>query len=92
MVKHGFCADRLHRMFGLKPWTTGKLYVLSFPVCSRCTPEILALVELLSFALLVYNCLVTRYEPGKESSVSVCHNSDNLVNNRSRTQDVPPQI
>ena len=48
---------------------------LSFLVCTCYASEILALVELLSPALLTDNCLVTRYEPGKELSVSVCHNS-----------------
>lgn len=53
-------------------------------LCLRCTSEILALVEFLSCALLAYYCLVARYESGKESSVSVCHNSKvDLVNNRS---------
>ena len=62
---------------------TGKLYnTLSFPVSSCRTSEILALVELFPFALLTDNCLVARYEPCKESSVSVCHNSKfDLVNN-----------
>ena len=54
---------------------TGKLYALSFPVSSCNTSEILALVELFSFALIADNCLVARYESCKESSVSVCHNS-----------------
>lgn len=85
MVKHCFCADIPHRMFGLKPaMATGKSYnTLSFPVSLFRTSEILALVELLSFALLTDNCLVARYEPGKEPSVSVCHNSKvDLVNGR----------
>lgn len=83
MVKHGFCADRPHRMFWLKPArATGKLYALSFPVSLCRTSEILALVKLLSCALLAYYCLVARYESGKESSVSVCHNSKvDLINN-----------
>lgn len=61
---------------------TGKSHnTLSFPVSLFRTSEILALVELLSFALLTDNFLVARYEPGKESSVSVCHNSKvDLVN------------
>ena len=54
---------------------TGKLYALSFPVSYCNTSEILALVELLSRTLLADNCLVARYEPCKEPSVSVCHNS-----------------
>lgn len=63
---------------------TGMLNLLCFSVYSRRTSEILALVELLSRALLADNCLVARYEPGKEPSVSVCHNSNfDLVNNRS---------
>lgn len=57
---------------------TGKLYALSFPVSLCRTSEILALVELLSRTLLTDNFLVARYEPGKEPSVSVCHNS-NLI-------------
>ena len=63
---------------------TGKLYnTLSFPVSSCNTSEILALVELLSRTLLADNCLVARYESCKESSVSVCHNSNfDLVNSR----------
>lgn len=69
---------------------TGMLYLLCFSVYSCRTSEILALVELLSRTLLADNFLVTRYEPGKEPSVSVCHNSNfDLVNNRCRTQDVP---
>ena len=70
-------------MFLLKSaMATGKLYnTLSFPVSSCRTSEILALVELFPFALLADNCLVARYEPGKKSSVSVCHNSKvDLVN------------
>lgn len=56
---------------------------LSFSVHSCRTSEILALVEFLSRTLLADNCLVARYEPGKEPSVSVCHNSNfDLVNNR----------
>ena len=59
----------------------GTLYFLSFSVHSRRTYEILALVELLSCALLAYYFLVARYESCKESSVSVCHNSKvDLVN------------
>ena len=55
----------------------GKLYnTLGFPVSSCRTSEILALVEFLSRTLITYNFLVARYEPGKESSVSVCHNSE----------------
>ena len=54
----------------------GTLYFLGFPIYSRRASEILALVELLSRTLLADNCLVTRYEPGKEPSVSVCHNSN----------------
>ena len=66
------------------------LNLLSFLVHTRGTSVILALVELLFRTLLADNCLVARYEPGKEPSVSVCHNSEfDLVNNRSRTQDVP---
>ena len=66
------------------------LNFLSFLVCTRYASEILALVEILASALLADNCLVTRYEPGKEPSVSVCHNSNfDLVNNGCRTQDVP---
>lgn len=83
MVKHCFCAYIPHRMFWLKSaMATGKLYnTLSFPVSSCRTSEILALVELLSRTLLADNCLVARYEPGKEPSVSVCHNSKvDLVN------------
>ena len=78
MVKHGFCADRPHRMFGLKLTRSHVrlLYLLSFLVCTRYASEILALVEVLASALLADNCLVTRYEPGKELSVSVCHNSE----------------
>lgn len=69
---------------------TGILYLLGFPIYSRRTSEIFTLVELLSRTLLADNCLVTRYEPCKESSVSVCHNSNfDLVNNRSMTRDVP---
>lgn len=84
------CADTPHRMFGLKPArATGKLYVLSFPISSCGALEILALVEFLSCALLADNCLVARYESCKEFSVSVCHNLILLVNNRSRTQNVP---
>ena len=52
------------------------LNLLSFLVCTRYTSEILALVEVLASALLADNCLVARYEPGKELSVSVCHNSE----------------
>ena len=92
MVKHCFCAYIPHRMFLLKyAMATGKLYnTLSFPVSSCSTSEILALVELFPFALLTDNFLVARYESCKESSVSVCHNSNfDLVNNRSRTQNVP---
>lgn len=51
------------------------LNFLSFLVHTRGTSVILALVELLSRTLLADNCLVARYEPGKEPSVSVCHNS-----------------
>lgn len=57
---------------------TGMLNFLCFSVHSCRTSEILALVEFLAPALLTDNCLVTRYEPGKESSVSVCHNSKNI--------------
>ena len=91
MFKHGFCADRPHRIFWLKSASaTGKLYALSLPVSSCNTSEILAIVELFSCALLADNCLVARYESCKESSVSVCHNSNfDLVNNRSRTRYVP---
>lgn len=60
------------------------LNFLSFLVHTRGTSVILALVELLSSALLAYHLLVARYEPGKEPSVSVCHNYNfDLVNNRS---------
>ena len=64
-------------------WTHVRtLNFLSFLVHTSGTPVILALVELLPFAFFAYNCLAARYEPGKESSVSVCHNSDfDLVNN-----------
>lgn len=55
---------------------TDMLDFLGFPIYSRRASEILALVELLSRTLLADNCLVARYEPGKESSVSVCHNSN----------------
>ena len=66
------------------------LNFLSFLVHTRCASEILALVEFLSRTLLADNCLVARYEPCKEPSVSVCHNSNfDLVNNRSRTRYVP---
>ena len=69
---------------------TCMLNFLCFSVYSRRTSEIFTLVELLSRTLLADNSLVARYEPGKEPSVSVCHNSNfDLVNNRSRTQDVP---
>lgn len=65
-------------MFGLKSVrATGKLNVLSLPVCLCRAPKILAPVEPLSCALLTYNRLVARYEPGKKLSVSVCHNSKN---------------
>lgn len=57
---------------------TSMLNLLCFSVYSRRTSEILTLVELLSRTLLADNCLVARYEPGKEPSVSVCHNS-NLI-------------
>ena len=57
---------------------TGMLNFPCFSVYSRRASEILALVEILFRTLLADNCLVTRYEPGKESSVSVCHNS-NLI-------------
>lgn len=92
MVKHGFCAAYLHRMFGLKLARAHVrlLNLPSFLVCTCYASEIHALVEVLASALLADNCLVTRDEPGKELSVSVCHNSEfDLVNNRSRTQDVP---
>ena len=60
------------------------LNFLSFLVHTGGTSVILAPVELLSRTLLADNCLVARYEPGKEPSVSVCHNSNfDLVNNRS---------
>ena len=69
---------------------TGMLNFLCFSVYSCRTSEIFTLVELLFRTLLTYYRLVTRYEPCKESSVSVCHNSKvDLVNNRCRTQDVP---
>ena len=54
----------------------GTLDFLSFSVHSCRASEILALVEFLSRTLLADNCLVARYEPCKESSVSVCHNSE----------------
>ena len=54
----------------------GTLNLLGFPVYSCRTSEILVLVEFLSRTLLADNCLVARYEPCKESSVSVCHNSE----------------
>lgn len=77
--------DKTAQNVWLKPArTTGKLYALSIPVSLCRTSEILALVELLSCAFLADNCLVARYESGKKSSVSVCHNSKvDLVNNRS---------
>ena len=64
-------------MFGLKLTRShiGTLNFLSFLVCTRYASEILALVEVLASALFADNCLVARYEPGKELSVSVCHNS-----------------
>lgn len=66
---------------------TGMLNLLCFSVYSRRTSEILTLVELLSRTLLADHCLVTRYEPGKEPSVSVCHNSNfDLVNNWRRSK------
>ena len=52
------------------------LNLLSFLVHTRGTPVILALVELLPSALFADHLLVARYEPCKESSVSVCHNSN----------------
>ena len=55
---------------------TCMLNLLCFSVYSCRTSEILTLVELLSRTLLADNCLVARYEPGKEPSVSVCHNSN----------------
>lgn len=57
---------------------TGMLNFLCFSVYSCRTSEIFTLVELLSRTLLADNSLVARYEPGKEPSVSVCHNS-NLI-------------
>lgn len=54
---------------------TGMFYLLCFFVYSCRTSEILAFIELLFRTLLTDNCLVARYEPGKEPSVSVCHNS-----------------
>lgn len=57
---------------------TGMLNFLCFSVYSCRTSEIFTLVELLFRTLLTDNCLVARYEPGKEPSVSVCHNS-NLI-------------
>lgn len=69
---------------------TGMLNLLCFSVYSCRASKIFTLVELLFRTLLADNCLVARYEPSKEPSVSVCHNSNfDLVNNRSRTQDVP---
>lgn len=66
------------------------LNLMSFSVYSCRTSKILTFIESLFRTLLTDNCLVARYEPGKEPSVSVCHNSNfDLVNNRSRTQDVP---
>ena len=66
------------------------LNLMSFSVYSCRTSKILTFIESLFRTLLTDNCLVARYEPGKEPSVSVCHNYNfDLVNNRSRTQDVP---
>lgn len=66
------------------------LNLMSFSVYSCRTSKILTFIESLFRTLLADNSLVARYEPGKESSVSVCHNSNfDLVNNRCRTQDVP---
>lgn len=66
------------------------LNLMSFSVYSCRTSKILTFIESLFRTLLTDNCLVARYEPSKEPSVSVCHNSNfDLVNNRSRTQDVP---
>ena len=67
---------------------TGMLNFLCFSVYSCRTSEIFTLVELLSRTLLADNCLVARYEPGKEPSVSVCHNSKILVNS-GRTNALP---
>ena len=65
-------------MFALKFTRTHArlLNLLSLFVCTCYASEILTLVEILASALLADNCLVTRYEPGKELSVSVCHNSE----------------
>ena len=65
-------------MFGLKLARAHirTLNFLSFLVCTCYASEILALVEVLASALLADNCLVARYEPCKELSVSVCHNSE----------------
>lgn len=51
------------------------LNLLSFSVYSCRTSKILTFIESLSRTLLADNCLVARYEPCKELSVSVCHNS-----------------
>ncbi len=85
MVKHGFCAAYLHRMFGLKLARAHVrlLNLPSFLVCTCSSSVVLSFVEILSSALLAYHLLVARYEPDKELSVSVCHNSNfDLVNNR----------
>ena len=68
----------------------GTLDFLSFLVCTCSSSVVLSFVEVLTSALFTYHLLVASYEPGKESSVSVCHNSNfDLVNNRCRTQNVP---
>lgn len=55
----------------------GTLNLLGLPVYTCRASEILTLVELLPRALFADNFLVARYEPNKEFSVSVCHNSKN---------------
>lgn len=70
-------------LFGLKlARAHARLFnLLSLLVCTCYASEILALVEVLASALLADNCLVASYEPCKELSVSVCHNSNlDLVN------------
>lgn len=52
--------------------------LMSFSVYSCRTSKILTFIESLFRTLLADNFLVARYEPGKEPSVSVCHNS-NLI-------------
>lgn len=63
------------------------LNLMSFSVYSCRTSKILTFIESLFRTLLADNSLVARYEPGKESSVSVCHNSNfDLVNNWRRSK------